>query len=169
MHGDHIGGMLQNKQVAFPNARVYINQREYDYWSKSNNQLALNVLNAYKDNIKCFDLGKAKTHQNILPGIRAIAAYGHTPGHTMYLLGEDEEQLLVWGDLTHAMAIQMPYPKVAVTYDSDPKQAIESRITTLELVSENHVPVAGMHIAYPAIGTIADNGKGGYEFVPDKR
>jgi glyoxylase-like metal-dependent hydrolase (beta-lactamase superfamily II) len=169
MHGDHIGGMLRNGQVAFPKAMIYINQREYDYWSKSNNQLAQNVLNAYKDKLKLFDLEKGEPQENIFPDILAMAAYGHTPGHTMYLLGSGKEQLLVWGDLAHAMAIQMPCPQVAVTYDIDPKQAVESRLAVLKYVTKHHIPVAGMHVAYPAIGTVAANGKGGYVFTPVKR
>jgi glyoxylase-like metal-dependent hydrolase (beta-lactamase superfamily II) len=167
MHGDHIGGLLRNEHIAFPKATVYINQREYDYWRKSTNRLAQSVLTAYKDKIKLFNLDSesGNPQENLFPGIQAMAAYGHTPGHTMYLLGSDKDCLLVWGDLTHAMAIQMPYPQVAVTYDIDPVQAVASRVATLEYVAEHNILVAGMHMAYPAIGRVGANGKTGYRFT----
>jgi glyoxylase-like metal-dependent hydrolase (beta-lactamase superfamily II) len=95
-----------------------------------------------------------------------LATYGHTPGHTSFLIESKESKLLIWGDLTHAMAIQMPYPQVAVTYDVNPEGAVQSRKAVLTYVSENHIPVAGMHIAYPAIGEIKSISDGGYQFLP---
>jgi glyoxylase-like metal-dependent hydrolase (beta-lactamase superfamily II) len=89
--------------------------------------------------------------------VRPIAAYGHTPGHTLYLLSSGGERLLIWGDLTHAMAVQMPFPQVAVTYDVDSEQAVASRKTVLEFVVKNKIPVAGMHIAYPGMGVVSAN------------
>jgi hypothetical protein len=62
------------------------------------------------------------------------------------------------------MAVQMPHPEIAVTYDSDPDQAIQSRLAILQFVSDRAIPVAGMHIPYPGIGTIKKSEQG-YEFV----
>jgi glyoxylase-like metal-dependent hydrolase (beta-lactamase superfamily II) len=167
MHGDHIGGLLKDNQIVFPNIRLYISKPEYDYWLNENNEGALKVLKAYKNQIVLFEPGKLEnTTDELLPGIKAIAAYGHTPGHTAYLIQSNDEKLLIWGDLTHAMAIQMPYPQVAVTYDVDPQQATQSREAILKYVSKNKIRIAGMHIAYPAIGDIHPLFNGGYEFAP---
>jgi hypothetical protein len=60
----------------------------------------------------------------------------------------------------------MPYPDVAVTYDTDPQEAIASRKAALAYVTANRIPIAGMHIAYPAMGKIEkENGKA-YRFIP---
>jgi len=106
----------------------------------------------------------------VLKGVSAIAAYGHTPGHTMFLVESGGKKLLVWGDLTHAMAIQMPRPSVSVTYDSDPVAAAEARKEVLKYVSENKIPVAGMHVAYPGVGGVETDPEnpGGYKFIPIK-
>jgi glyoxylase-like metal-dependent hydrolase (beta-lactamase superfamily II) len=168
MHGDHIGGLLKDGEVVFPNARLYIAQPEYDYWLNSGNAMALNVLEAYKDRLVLFEPNDWETcSAPLLPGITAMAAYGHTPGHTAYLVESNGDQLLIWGDLTHAMAIQMPYPQVAVTYDVNPEEAIRSRKAMLKYVAEKQIPVAGMHIAYPAIGGVQALAEGGYEFIPE--
>jgi SagB-type dehydrogenase family enzyme len=166
LHGDHIGGLLRDGKPAFPNADMYLSKAEYDYWIKSDNKQAVNVLSAYKDKLKLFvpeELGSKKA--NLFPGFQGIAAYGHTPGHTAYLIESEASKLLIWGDIAHVMAIQMPVPQVAVTYDSDAQQAIKYRKKILDYVSKNKISVGGMHIIFPAIGNVKAI-QGGYEFTP---
>lgn len=181
MHGDHIGGILKEGQVVFPKADVYLPRPEHDYWMSDaamNKQPenrrggfvnARKMIEAYQNKLHLFqpaELGEATA--DLIPGIQGFAAYGHTPGHTIFMLQSKNHKMLIWGDLTHAMAIQMPYPQVAVTYDVDPGLAIEYRKKVLEYVSANQIPVAGMHIAYPAMGTVTSDIKGGYMFTPFK-
>ena len=179
MHGDHIGGLLQNDKAAFTKAKIYISQPEYDFWTddRAMQQLpeerrggfvtAHKVIAAYRDNISLFQPNTlGKDLYELLPGVSGIAAYGHTPGHTMYLVESDDDQVLIWGDLTHAMAIQMPYPSVAVTYDTNPEQAVITREKVLDYISRNNIPIAGMHIPFPAMGIISTISSGGYIFYP---
>jgi glyoxylase-like metal-dependent hydrolase (beta-lactamase superfamily II) len=102
----------------------------------------------------------------LFPDIQGIAAYGHTPGHTLFMVGNGEQKLLIWGDLTHTMPLQMPYPYLAVTYDTAPKQAVASRLKILEYVSKNNISIAGMHTVSPAIGKVKESPEGGYVFTP---
>jgi glyoxylase-like metal-dependent hydrolase (beta-lactamase superfamily II) len=176
LHGDHIGGMLRDGNIAFPNAEVYLDKREYDYWLKSTNGNAKQMLELYKNKLHQFTAQQILLKLNrdevipALKGIYAIAAYGHTPGHTAFLIKNNNEQLLVWGDLAHAMAVQMPHPEVAVTYDVEPKQAVRSREQILQYVAQFHIPIAGMHIAFPGIGMIEKidmkSKSGGFNFEP---
>jgi glyoxylase-like metal-dependent hydrolase (beta-lactamase superfamily II) len=150
---------------------VYLAQPEHDYWadeSNSRGQQARDVIAAYKDKLHLFPPVEAgRNGAPLVAGILGIAAYGHTPGHTAYLLESDKEKLLVWGDLTHAMAIQMPYPQVAVTYDVNPEDAIAYRKKILAYVEKNKIPIAGMHIAFPGIGAVSKGEvPGGYLFIP---
>ncbi len=167
MHGDHIGGMLRDGKPAFPNATVYIATPEHAHWAAIDGG-AKKVIEAYQGKLQLFQPEEAgKATKALLPGIYGIAAYGHTPGHTAFLLESDGKQLLIWGDLAHAMAIQMPYPQVAVTYDTDPDQAIRYRKEILAYVSSGKIPIAGMHIAYPGMGSVTLDGTG-YLFTPAK-
>lgn len=181
MHPDHIGGMLKGEQPAFPNADVYIARQEYDYWTDEETinklpessqgpfRLAQKVVTAYKDRLQLFMPGELGTEsKDLLPGIRGIAAFGHTPGHTMFLVTSEQNKLLIWGDIAHAMAIQMPHPEVAISYDTDPDQAIATRKKVLEYVSQQDIPIAGMHISYPGIGSIKKD-QMGYQFIPAKK
>ena len=169
MHGDHIGGLLRNGEKAFPSAKLYISKPEYDYWMSDaaggRATQARKVINAYKDKLRLFTPSEVEDAQELLPGIRAVAAYGHTPGHTGYMLESNGSKMFVWGDLTHAMAIQMPYPEVAVTYDTNPKQAIESRLKLFQYLSSNNIRIAGMHIEFPGIGNVKKGKATGYDFA----
>ncbi|MDR0476328.1 MAG: MBL fold metallo-hydrolase [Desulfobulbaceae bacterium] len=179
MHGDHIGGLLAADQAVFPRATIYIAEKEKAYWSdpqimaqagakqKDGFLLAQKVLAVYGDRVKTFAPGALETGGTpLLPGIAAIAAYGHTPGHSMFLLTDGADKLLFWGDLTHAMVIQMPKPEVALVYDVDAQEAIASRLKVLQYVSDHKLPVAGMHIPDPAIGIVGAQGAG-YIFTPE--
>jgi glyoxylase-like metal-dependent hydrolase (beta-lactamase superfamily II) len=163
MHGDHIGGLLRDGKKAFPRAEFYLSKVEHDYWANGDHAAQMAVINAYRDKLHLFDAQEPNdAPADLIPGVQGLAAYGHTPGHTVFMFRSGDEQLLVWGDLTHAMKIQMPCPDVAVTYDVDPTQAIASRKKILEYVSGNNIPVAGMHIAYPGIGKVKPDGENGY-------
>ena len=167
MHGDHIGGLLKNGQITFPNAELYIAKSEISYWlpnSSTGGQNAGKIIEAYKNKINLFEPTELNDTTELLSGIRAIAAYGHTPGHTAFLLKSENEQMLVWGDLTHAMAIQMPHPEIAVTYDVNPQEAVATRAKILEYIVANKIAVAGMHIAFPAMGNITAINNEGYKF-----
>ncbi|MDR0394384.1 MAG: MBL fold metallo-hydrolase [Tannerella sp.] len=179
MHGDHIGGLLRGgAEKSFPAASLYIPKPEYDYWMSDEAMLKLpenrrggfaaarKVVDAYKDKLHLFVPGETDGAEELIPGIRSIAAYGHTPGHTGYLLESEGSKLFIWGDLAHAMAVQMPYPAVAVTYDVDPVKAVEYRRRLLEYVSDNKIRIAGMHVPFPGIGDVKKNQSGGYVFTP---
>ena len=155
LHGDHTGGLLRDGKVAFPNAKLMMSKLE----AQSANDDARKIMAQYP--LVTFDPGESAPVV-VFDDIKAMANYGHTPGHTAYFI----DNVAIWGDMTHAMAFQMPYPRVAVTYDSHPDTAISSRLNMLKYLVTNNYIAGGMHVAYPGIGTIAPNGKEGYIFSP---
>jgi glyoxylase-like metal-dependent hydrolase (beta-lactamase superfamily II) len=179
LHIDHIEGLLLNGSPAFPNATVYVSQAEYDYWTSD---VAMNsapesrrtgftdarrMLAAYKEQLQLINTQDVDSIPiSLAPRFYAIAAPGHTPGHTMFLVESGFSKFLIWGDITHAMAIQMPYPEVAVVYDVNPEQAVVTRQKVIDYVVRHHIPIAGAHIAYPGMGHIVHNGHDGYLFQP---
>ncbi|MDR1129825.1 MAG: MBL fold metallo-hydrolase [Prevotellaceae bacterium] len=168
MHGDHIGGMIKDAKVAFPKAELYLPQPEHDYWmgNSERGRQAQDVIAAYKDRLHLFVPSEAgEDAKEIIPGVKGIAAYGHTPGHAGYMFESAGSRVFIWGDLTHAMAVQMPHPEVAITYDVNPEQAVAYRKKLLDYVAKNKIPIAGMHIAFPSIGDIKAKDEG-YEFTP---
>ncbi len=181
MHADHIGGLVHDDQAAFPKATLHLAQQEYDYWIKDTDSATLpenarprlaniqKALAAYAGRIHLFSPGPPNAHApSPVPGIRAIRAYGHTPGHTLFLFETQQEKILFWGDLVHAIAVQMPSPSVAVTYDVTPEEAIVTRCDILKFVDTHKIPVAGSHVPFPGIGHISPSDSG-YTFTPLQR
>lgn len=168
MHADHIGGLLSSSgKKNFSNATVYVNDKELDYWLNSSaadpatSGLAQKVYSVYGDKIKTFKWG-----DNITPEIKSIAAPGHTPGHSVFEIESDKEKLLVISDLVHVLKVQLADPNMAVIFDTNPKDAVDSRRKIFKDISKNKTRVAGMHIHFPGVGTIIEGTGGEYIFSP---
>ena len=138
MHNDHTGGLTEDGLATFTRAKLYVPAAEYNYWLKKDgpNGKAVKAVKAYGDRAKIFNYSEK------LPlGIEALAAPGHTPGHTVYKAG----RVLVVGDLFHALALQVQDTKLCADFDMDRKKAIESREKFLNYAVKNDMVMAGMH------------------------
>ncbi|MDR1746322.1 MAG: MBL fold metallo-hydrolase [Tannerella sp.] len=170
MHGDHIGGLLRDGKKAFPNAEIYIAKAEHDYWNGLGDRGASQrkIFEVYKSNLHLFEpveIENIASAPTLVEGISALAAYGHTPGHTAFYVQSSGAKWMIWGDLTHAMPIQMPCPEVALSFDVDAAKAIISRKKLLEYIARNNITAGGMHVPFPAVGTLKTR-DGGYDFSP---
>lgn len=174
MHGDHIGGLLIDGKIAFSNAIVRAAQQEADFWlSKSNMeaaskdtkdayQTAMTMLNPY------IAAGKFKPFHGdveLAPGIHALAAPGHTPGHTLYVVESKGQKLVLWGDLMHVAPVQFPNPAVTIRFDTDSAIAAAQRKTVFADAAAHGNWVAAAHLPFPGIGHLRAAGVG-YVFVP---
>jgi glyoxylase-like metal-dependent hydrolase (beta-lactamase superfamily II) len=169
MHTDHIGGLLKDGKRAFPRAAIVVSAPEINYWTalagkepgNPNAALVKKVLSAYGADIKTpFVFG-----EEVLPGVQALDASGHTPGHTVFNLEADGGRLLIIGDLLHAAALQFPLPDECPRYDMDTQAAVKARKRILDLAAERNIPTAGMHIPFPGTGSVNKDGAG-YAFAP---
>jgi len=169
LHGDHIGGLAKDGKALFPNATIYLSAKEREFFTKTQvNQAAVAALAPYGSRVVTFEPGSLGGKlTEILPGISPIAAYGHTPGHTMYMLDNSGSRFIIWGDLLHVALVQFPLPDISSTYDMDQKAAAAIRRQTMDYAAKNKIPIGGMHMVYPAVGTVEADGAG-YRFVPAK-
>ncbi|MCL2768326.1 MAG: MBL fold metallo-hydrolase [Synergistaceae bacterium] len=170
MHGDHIGGLIRGGDKAFPSARVLSARIELDFWldkksvelfpnRKAGFELVQRIFSIYDSVSETFEFGT-----EVAPGIKAIDARGHTPGHTVFLLESEGEKLLFWGDLVHAAALQFPRPDINASYDMNPQESASARARFMELAATENLPIAGVHLPFPGIGTVEKNPEGGYVF-----
>ena len=170
MHGDHIGGLVRDGKPFFPNAVILVGKTEYDFWTspktleekpalERNVRMVAAMRDVYGDKVKTFAFG-----DKVMPEITALAAVGHTPGHTMFLLDSDGQKMLFWGDIVHAAALQFPHPDICATYDMDMPEAVKTRREVFEKAVTEKLPVAGAHLPFPAVGTVSKVDGGGYTF-----
>jgi glyoxylase-like metal-dependent hydrolase (beta-lactamase superfamily II) len=101
----------------------------------------------------------------LVPGIRAVAAHGHTPGHAVYLVESQGQKLMLWGDLMHVAAVQFGEPSVTIRFDSDSKAAAARRARLYAEAAQQGYWVAAAHLPFPGIGHVRARGSG-YEWFP---
>ncbi|MBM3530295.1 MAG: MBL fold metallo-hydrolase [Alphaproteobacteria bacterium] len=172
-HPDHING-IRDKDGAkvFPNAEIKVPAREWDYWMDDARLSAatdaarpqfLNARRIFRDiagEVMRFEPGKEAA-----PGIVPLAAYGHTPGHTVYSIASGRQSMLVLGDTTNHPWLFARYPEWQGAFDVDGSMAVAARKKLLDRAAADRMLVHGYHFPFPAIGHIAKRGKG-YEVVP---
>ena len=174
MHPDHVGGLAADGKPVFPNAVVRADTREGGFWlsqekmdaapkdAKGFFQGAMASLNPYvaAGKLKPFD-GETE----LVPGIRALPARGHTPGHTVYAIESEGHKLVVWGDLMHVAAVQFVQPTVTIAFDTDSKAAMPQRQKHYADAAKKGYYVAVAHVSFPGIGQLRADGKG-YAWLP---
>ena len=143
LHGDHIGGLTAEDKAVFPNAQLHINTDELDAWmampAEQTTRLK-KIIELYKDRLHAF------TIEDTLPcGIKAIEAYGHTPGHTVYQVGKN----IIAGDIMHGTALQVDYPQYSARFDMDKEKAVETRKAIMKTAEDQGLKVYGMHFPEP--------------------
>jgi glyoxylase-like metal-dependent hydrolase (beta-lactamase superfamily II) len=176
VHIDHVQGLLTpDKKVLFPNATVHIDAKEYAWWTEGDIkppdgkpfwkeffEIGRTALKPYAA------AGKVQTFKDgaeLLPGVTAVTAPGHTVGHTMVRVSSNNDEFLIWTDIVHSSALQFPEPERSILFDLDPHQAIATRKKVMDMVSTDRLLIAGTHIPFPGVGHVA-KAASGYAFVP---
>jgi glyoxylase-like metal-dependent hydrolase (beta-lactamase superfamily II) len=170
-HIDHIGGVVDDKdKLLFPNAQFYIAQSDFDFWTdegKLGGSLKDFILHARKNLMPVKDrLVFFKDGQEFLPGIQALAAPGHTVGHHIFMISSEGKSFAFLGDLTHHQILLMEKPRMQFSYDTDPKQAADSRVRMLDMLAANKVPVLSYHYPWPGYGHVVKTGEG-FHYIPE--
>jgi glyoxylase-like metal-dependent hydrolase (beta-lactamase superfamily II) len=174
MHADHIGGLVTGGAIAFPSAIVRGDQHDVDYWLSQAKMDAApkDDQTAFKNAMLCINpyiaAGKFRPFDgdtDLVPGIKAKASPGHTPGHTTYVIESKGEKLVLWGDLMHVAAVQFADPSVTIKFDSDSKAAAVQRKRAYADAASHGYWVAAAHLPFPGIGHLRTEGSG-YAWLP---
>jgi glyoxylase-like metal-dependent hydrolase (beta-lactamase superfamily II) len=173
-HGDHIGG-LRNKagELVFPKAKVMVPAPEHAFWMDDAKMAAApeSMKGAFNNVRRVFgpmtpeQLVRFEPGAEVAPGIRSLAAFGHTPGHTLFQLQSAGRSFYYVGDLTNVPALFARNPDWAVSFDMDAEAARKVRREFLARIVTSNAMVGGFHFPFPAFGRMAASG-GGYAFEP---
>ena len=174
LHADHDAGLIdKNGAAVFPNAELVAHEDELAFWrdersfdilsagQKKDFAIAQQVLVAYADRIRPVKTG------DVAPGISAVLAPGHTPGHTAWRVSSGADQLLIWGDVVHLVGVQFALPEASILYDADPVAAAVSRRRLFDMVAADRIPVAGVHLDFPGYGLVTAKSNGGFAYAPE--
>ncbi len=168
-HGDHIGGLMRDGQLVFPNARFFAGEAEYAAWTAPEMASGARADNAklvqanvvpLKDRITFL-----KPEQEVASGITAVDAFGHTPGMLAFRIDSGGKQLLIWADVTNHWVMSLERPDWHVRFDMDKEAAAQTRKRIFDMVSADRIPVTGYHMPFPSFGYVQKKKDGGYGWV----
>ena len=173
-HPDHFGGLLTEQRIAFPKAQFVISEADTKFWldesiaakapadAKPFFEMARVHISPY---IAAGNVRFIADGQEVVPGVTAHSAPGHTPGHTMYRVTSGNDTLLIWGDIIHSYALQFPHPDWAIAFDVEPPKAIATRQRVFDMAATDKLTIAGAHVPFPGIGHVERSGTA-YAYEP---
>ncbi|UXX84248.1 MBL fold metallo-hydrolase [Roseovarius pelagicus] len=173
-HPDHLWGVLDEfDDVMFPDATYMMGTIEWDYWRDPATVDAIDParaafavgaarrLDAIEERIHLFRDG-----EEILPGVAAVASYGHTPGHMSFELRSGTESMLIGGDAigNHHVAFARPgWPHGA---DQDTALGAQTRSRLLDRLVQDQITLLGFHLPGGGLGRVERDGSA-YRFVTE--
>jgi glyoxylase-like metal-dependent hydrolase (beta-lactamase superfamily II) len=168
-HADHIGGAADSLGAPlFPNARYVMWQDEWEFWNRERPDLGAMPVD---DHIKhlLIDFAHAKLPPirsqldlidreiEIVPGVYAIPAPGHTPGHIALLISSGDQQLLHMAD-TVLHPILMEHPEWYPAFDLMQEQAAATKRQILDRAATDQMLALAFHFPFPGLGRVLAKG-----------
>jgi glyoxylase-like metal-dependent hydrolase (beta-lactamase superfamily II) len=174
LHPDHINGVkTADGALAFPNAEIKAPALDWAFWMSDENMAKATsdmmkayfantrkVLSNIADKVTKYEWGK-----EVAPGITALDANGHTPGHTAFAVSSGSAGILVQSDVTNIPELFLRNPDWHVAFDIDPNQAATTRHKFYDMAAAEKTLIAGFHFAFPSLGHVEKDGAG-YRLVP---
>jgi glyoxylase-like metal-dependent hydrolase (beta-lactamase superfamily II) len=166
-HPDHVGGMLDAEgDLVFPNARYYVMKEEWDYWMSADpSAVEAEALRHHLELLvnearRAFDaIGDRVTlvqgGEEIVPGVRFEATYGHTPGHALVSISAGDQTVYNISDVV-VDPLFVEHPEWAPAIDMDAGRANETRRRFYAQAAEENALVFAHHLGpFPNLGRIA--------------
>jgi glyoxylase-like metal-dependent hydrolase (beta-lactamase superfamily II) len=169
---DHIAGAVdEHGTLTFPQARYVVARAEWDFWSskperlrpsdaydEAFRQLAQTLpetrLAQLRGTVELIDAGA-----EIVPGIRSIAAPGHTPGYIAIAVTSGADRFLSIGDLLYDPK-DVENPDAYSVFDFDPAQVIVTRRQVFERAAKEQALLQAYHLPFPGLGHIVQSEQG---------
>jgi glyoxylase-like metal-dependent hydrolase (beta-lactamase superfamily II) len=177
-HGDHVGGLTDPMgALLFTSARYYVPNVEWQFWMSPNVSLpnvklpdeakqgfislAKKQLTSIQSRVTRFEVNR-----EIIPGITAIPAPGHTAGHVALRITSGESSIVHTADTVHIHTINLWNPSWQPVFDADPDQAAATRQSVLEKIASDRTLMFAYHFPFPGVGHITPRDGGGFNWEP---
>jgi glyoxylase-like metal-dependent hydrolase (beta-lactamase superfamily II) len=169
-HPDHIGGLTRGGQPVFARARYVFGAAEFDFWNKGEN-----VREARKFNRELYvkivvplanRATMIKPGDDVVSGIRAVEAFGHSPGLLAFTIESEGKRMINWADTAGHYAMSLQRPDLHLDVDDDKEKAAATRKRIFEMTASEGLLVAGFHMMpFPGLGYVERAGSA-YRWVP---
>jgi glyoxylase-like metal-dependent hydrolase (beta-lactamase superfamily II) len=159
-HADHVRGLLGPRgEPAFPDARHVVRDREVAYWGSAEaaalpDGAASAARTAFSALLDAELLDPTDGDVEIAPGVHAIDAPGHTPGHLAVIVGD----ALLWSGDAFVHPSNVPHPEWISAADMDPEGSERTRRELARRSADEGLLLAGTHML--GLGAVARRGDG---------
>ncbi len=168
-HPDHIGGLTKGGQPVFPNARYVFGAAEFDFWNKGENVREARKFNRVLYVKIVVPLANRATMikpgDEVVPGIRAVDAFGHSPGLLAFTIESEGKRMINWADTAGHYVVSLQRPDLPLDVDDDKDKAAASRKRIFDMAANENLLVAGFHMPFPGLGYVERSGAA-YRWVP---
>ncbi|THG31513.1 MBL fold metallo-hydrolase [Naasia lichenicola] len=175
-HPDHVWGLVDADGTPFyPNATIIVSREDFDYWTDlghvgtaPSQHMKDHFIGAHKNLTPYYEQGRLRfveDGETVTPGVRAMATPGHSPGHLVYLIEDQGETMVCWGDLCHHYVLLLQRPEWSFQFDYEKEAATAQRWRLYDFVDSNRYAVFAYHFPFPGLGHLRKDGSG-YAWLP---
>jgi len=165
-HPDHLWGLVDDfDELVFSEAKFHINRVEWDFWSNPE------TVDLMEDARKSFAVGAASRLERIgdgitlfepgsevVPGVEAVASYGHTAGHTSFMIHRGSDPVFITGDAITHPNISFAHPEWPTGSDHDRDLGAATRKVLLDRLANEKAMIIGYHLPNPGEGRVETEG-----------
>jgi glyoxylase-like metal-dependent hydrolase (beta-lactamase superfamily II) len=169
-HPDHVGAASVNGEVTFPNARYYLSQAEWDFvqdFPPGSHHLEMLPLfeAAMQPVIAQQRLAFYGDGDELVSGLRALAAPGHTPGQHIFELSSNGQRLLLTKDVADNFLVSLMHPEWGFFFDDDVALASQTRREMFGRAADEGLQILAYHFPFPGVGYVVRENDG-FRFLP---
>ncbi len=173
-HGDHINGLrAKDGSLVFPRAKVHVPAPEHAFWMDDARMNAappamqggFQAVRRVFGGLPADQLVRFEPGAELAPGITSSAAFGHTPGMSVFTIRSEGQSFMYVADVTNVPSLFARSPDWAVAFDMDAEMARQTRRRVFDMLVKEKTVAGGFHFPFPAFGTMEAAGNG-YQFKP---
>lgn len=172
MHPDHIGAVTLGGAPVFPNAAYLMPEPErafVDGYTMTGNEEMDGTIQFVRSKLDPLaasgQLDVFAYGDEVVPGLTSVAAPGHTPGHSAFLVADGDAQLMLPMDAANHYVALFHHPEWLFAFDAIPEQTVATRRALLGRAADDGLQIWGPHLPFPGLGYVVRRGEG-FQFVP---
>jgi len=95
-----------------------------------------------------------------------MAAYGHTPGHLIFIMESGGKTLVLTADTANHYVASLQRPDWHVSFDTDKEMGAATRRRVFDMIATDRLPFIGYHMPFPSVGFV-EKIDTGYRYIPE--
>lgn len=184
-HPGHVNGLAQEQdkdkgmKAVFPNARVFLHQLEYEYYTKAegrlkesqqyheDSELVKRTLAAIPADKVYLLHGDKQTEEEVIPEVPGAVTSRLTPGHTPGSISVTVGRKFTWMGDAFMQPAHVVQPGLTAAFDVDGEAMMATRMSIAERAVDNKLLVGCSHFPFPGVGRIlCKKGEAGFTWSP---